>query len=146
MDIEKLKKMLTLHEGRMNVIYKDHLGYLTGGIGHLITAKDGKWVLGQSIPDSQIDAWFEKDVQWAISGAISFVPTVWKTLSEERQLVLVDMYFNMGDGLKQFRRLRQAIIDGNYAMAQTSMKESLWAKQVPNRAKYLIEVMGTSKL
>ena len=40
MDKEKLIKELMLDEGVIYEIYRDHLGYPTFGVGHLITEKD----------------------------------------------------------------------------------------------------------
>ena len=45
MNIEKLRKELTVDEGCIDKIYLDHLGYPTLGIGHLITKeRKNKWV------------------------------------------------------------------------------------------------------
>ena len=40
MNRHKLKTEIIADEGMMLHIYKDHLGYLTVGCGHLITEKD----------------------------------------------------------------------------------------------------------
>ena len=40
MDIDKLREQLEIDEGVKYEIYKDHLGYTTCGIGHLILESD----------------------------------------------------------------------------------------------------------
>ena len=44
-DLNKLKAELEVDEGCVYEIYKDHLGYPTFGIGHLVTAVDPEFEL-----------------------------------------------------------------------------------------------------
>ena len=43
MDRDKLVKELILDEGYIYEIYKDHLGYLTFGVGHLVLNTDKEY-------------------------------------------------------------------------------------------------------
>jgi lysozyme len=50
--------------------------------------------------------------------------------------------FNMGySRLKKFRKMRSAITNRDWNEASVQMADSLWARQVPNRANRLIERM-----
>ena len=40
MNIEKLREQLEIDEGRVDLIYLDHFGFPTFGIGHLVTETD----------------------------------------------------------------------------------------------------------
>ena len=39
----RLKEEIIADEGVVLKVYRDHLGYFTVGIGHLITPKDEEW-------------------------------------------------------------------------------------------------------
>lgn len=66
------------------------------------------------------------------------------SLDDVRRLVLVDMAFNMGaPGVRKFAGMLTAIQAHNYAGAAAAMLDSLWAKQVGQRASALAEIMRT---
>ena len=46
-DINQLRETLIIDEGQVNEIYKDHLGYPTFGIGHLVLESDPEF--GQDV-------------------------------------------------------------------------------------------------
>lgn len=63
-------------------------------------------------------------------------------LSDNRQRVIQDMLFNMGlVKFKKFRNTIAAIAAGNYKAAATEMLDSIWSRQVGNRAKRLAYMM-----
>ena len=52
------------------------------------------------------------------------------------------MMFNLGyPRLSGFKKMRQAVIDGDWFEASVQMTDSKWYRQVPNRAKRLVERM-----
>ena len=53
MDLEKLRKQLEIDEGVEYKIYKDHLGYLTFGVGHLVLEFDSEYRLPAGSPVSK---------------------------------------------------------------------------------------------
>jgi lysozyme len=63
-------------------------------------------------------------------------------LTDVRQMVLVDMAFNMGvPRLKLFKNMWLAIEKVNYPLACAEMLDSKWANQVGKRAVRLSEAM-----
>jgi len=67
----------------------------------------------------------------------------WKKLSPNRQGILTNMAYNMGEGsLNQFENLRTALQKGNFKEAQKQMMNSKWAKDVKGRAVELTARMG----
>jgi GH24 family phage-related lysozyme (muramidase) len=141
--MEKLQALITYHEGRKNVIYKDTRGYLTGGIGHLITSPG--YVVGQAITDEQIDSWFIADVQIAIDTAKKYLgEDAFNKLSDERQTCLIDMCFNMGPKINQFITLKASLLLGRYDLAANAMMNSAWYSQVGRRGSELITIMKSS--
>ena len=72
MDMQLLRKEVEADEGCVNKIYKDHLGYPTFGIGHLITPDDeehGKPV-GTPISAERVSSVFREDIEDVISDNI----------------------------------------------------------------------------
>ena len=67
----------------------------------------------------------------------------WKKLSPNRQGILTNMAYNMGEGgLGQFSNLKAAIQKGDWKEAQVQMASSKWAGQVKGRADRLVARMG----
>ena len=63
-------------------------------------------------------------------------------LDAVRQLVLMDMAFNMGvPRLCKFKKMWNAIYERNFEAASFEMMDSRWARQVGNRAKKLSDAM-----
>ena len=73
MNIDKLYEELRADEGEVLKIYEDHLGYLTFGIGHLVTEQDEEYgkPAGTSISLERCRDVFAKDVGIAIT-AVSY--------------------------------------------------------------------------
>ena len=67
-DIEQLKETLKVDEGVVYKIYKDHLGYPTFGIGHLVIKEDKEFGqdVGTEVSEDRVNECFEKDVQSVI--------------------------------------------------------------------------------
>lgn len=145
MNLERLKKELTLHEGVEKKIYKDTLGYLTGGIGHLLTKEELKsFKLGDKVSQAQMDEWFEQDIAIAINRAKSILgEQAFEALSDNRQNLMVNLAFNLGNKLGQFVNTLRAIRTGRWQAAHDGLLNSLWAKQVKGRSKQIAESMLT---
>ena len=63
-----------------------------------------------------------------------------------RSEVLIEMAYQMGmTGLLKFKKMWRALSAENYRGAAHEMLDSLWAKQTPNRAEELAEIMRTGK-
>lgn len=137
-EIEKrAKAILTKHEGYRNKPYLDTVGKLSIGIGHNLDD------LGLS--DAVIEAIFAEDFQNARTGLLKALPWV-SGLDDVRQVVLVDMSFNMGIAkLLTFKTTLGLIQKGAYQQASETMLQSLWARQVGVRAKRLSKMMETGE-
>ena len=84
-----------------------------------------------------------RDVQGVISGLDASL-SWWRTLSDIRQDVLVNMGFELGvHGVLGFPETLSAIQSGNYVIADRDMLQSRWADQVPGRADRLALQMET---
>ncbi len=101
MNVKRAKELLELHEARRDRMYKCSAGFNTIGIGHNLDANP--------ISERAIDVIFEDDLNVVLNDLTKNLPW-WRTLSENRQLVLVDMCFNLGIGrLLGFKKLESII-------------------------------------
>ena len=143
MNLDKLREELSADEGCEYKIYKDHLGYPTFGIGHLITEDDpesGKRV-GTKVSEERVVEAFESDIRMVWDDCHNLYAN-FSGLPEECQLILSNMMFNMGrTRLGKFKNMNAAVEEGDYSRAANEMVNSRWYTQVRNRASRLVERM-----
>lgn len=134
---DRLKKLTKEFEGCHLKPYKCPAGKLTIGYGRNLD--------DVGISQAEADMMFERD----FAKAEADVRDICKEfginvddLIEQRFYVLTDMCFNIGKGgLKKFKKLFSALKKGLYDDAANAMLDSLWAKQVGNRATKLAVLM-----
>jgi lysozyme len=148
MDKQRVRDEIERHEGRRYLPYRDSEGVLTIGVG--VNLEDatsrgriealgidyevlcaGKWTL----TDVHINALFAHDVEVAITDAAAIFNNFWN-LPENAQLALVDMSFQLGKPrLAKFVKVIAAITaePPNFIVAADEMRDSLWARQTPQR-------------
>lgn len=143
MDMLRLRQELIRHEGYMNEIYIDSLGYETGGIGHLLLEHEAaKYDAGDRISDELVEQWFTEDVNTAIKRARRILGEPhFERLDPVRQRVLVNMAFNLGNKLEGFKNTLAFVRAGNYVQAAQNMRKSLWYRQVKRRGEELAIAM-----
>jgi len=148
-----IKKLIT-HEGLRLEVYKDSLGIDTIGIGRNledrgITKEELNWMdipnmaIVHTMGITEADAMYlaENDVQIVEEELVRAHPCVNK-LDAVRQLVVMDMAFNMGvPRLCKFKNMWNAIHEENYIAAAKEMLDSRWAIQVKSRATKLANAM-----
>ena len=141
--IDRLREELKIDEGCKYEVYLDHLGLPTFGIGHLITKDDPEHQMGMGTPvdEIRVNEVFEQDINVTI-GECRILFDNWDKLPQEVQLITANMMFNMGrPRLSGFKKMIQAIRDGDWIEAGNQMQDSRWYKQVTNRADRLISRM-----
>ena len=143
MDLEKLREQLIIDEGVKYETYLDHLSLKTCGIGHLCREDEPEFdlELGAKVSEERVTELFEQDIQTVLQDCKKIYDD-WDKLPEEVQLITANMMFNMGrPRLSQFKKMIQAIRDGDWIEAGNQMQDSRWYKQVTNRANRLVERM-----
>ena len=97
MNVEKLRKQLEIDEGVKYEVYKDHLGYPTFGIGHLILDSDPEygWDDGKAVNEDRVIEAFESDLQGVLSDC-KLLYSDFDSLPEDAQEIIANMMFNMG--------------------------------------------------
>ena len=134
-DRSALIRQIRLHEGERLKPYRCSAGKLTIGVGRNlddrgITREESAMLLDNDIRLLEVELY--RALPWA------------SALDDVRQRVLLDMAFNLGlPGLLQFKRTLEAIRTGQYQQAATMMLDSLWARQVGQRAERLSRMMAT---
>lgn len=147
MNIAQLREQLKIDEGVKYEIYKDHLGYDTFGIGHLVVKEDEEFgkPVGTKVGEDRVNEVFEKDVQKMIKEAKILFPN-FDSLPEEAQQVIVNMTFNMGrPRLSNFKKFIAYINESKWLEASNEMLNSAWAKQVGKRAQRLSDRIKSIK-
>lgn len=131
-----------LEEGWKNKAYRDTLGYWTIGCGHLLT-KDVKANYSSLVwTDQQIINQLEKDFNIAVQGAKDIYGDQFETFSDNVKLAIVDNVFQMGKaGYSTFVNSIKLIKARKWNEAADNMLKSKWAKQTPNRAKRITDLI-----
>jgi lysozyme len=153
-DINTFINKLRLHEGLELYVYQDTLGIDTIGIGRNLQDRGiSKEELDyMDIPN--IEAVYEhgiseRDAYYLATNDIAIVenelarakPCVYD-LDAVRQLIVMDMAFNMGvPRLCKFKKMWAAIEVGDFDTASVEMLDSRWARQVKSRATKLSDAM-----
>jgi len=130
---DRLIEQLKRHEGIEHLPYIDTQGKMTIGIGRNLTDR------GISI--ATINQMLMEDIELATSELERVYPE-YCDLSEDRQLVMANMSFNLGlPRYLKFEKFWAALRQGEWDMAALEMLDSRWAKQVGDRATELAEMM-----
>ena len=143
MNIQQLREQLEIDEGVKYVIYLDHLGLPTFGIGHLVTKTDPEsgQAVGTSISKERVAECFDMDVQSVINDCNKLYKD-FEDLPEEVQQIIANMMFNMGyTRLSKFKGMKRGVDSLNWNQAADEMVDSRWYRQVTNRANRLVERM-----
>ena len=129
-----LKESIKKHEGYVGIVYKDSLGIDTIGYGFAI--KDLE--LDKDICDIILERKL-KDLESRIKLKFGWYPFMPKTI----QNVVIEMCYQLGvTGFSKFVKTITYLKDKDFKSASVEMLDSKWAKQTPNRAKEMSEIVG----
>ena len=146
------------HEGLVLQVYQDTLGIDTIGIGRNLEDRgitdeeledmgitlDHVYEYGITEADAILLA--ENDVQIVEKELLDAHPCI-AGLDAVRQLVLMDMAFNMGvPRLCKFKKMWAAIHDEDFTTASKEMLDSRWANQVKSRSTKLAHAMYSGQM
>ena len=131
--MKNLIKSVILSEGFSSKVYKCTEGYDTIGYGFAI--KD--LVMDEDIAEIIL----ERKLKSLVSRVNKKFPFV-EDLPESIQEVVYEMCFQMGlSGFSKFKKTIQLLRLGDYKASSVEMLDSRWAKQTPNRAKRLSDIV-----
>lgn len=123
-----VERLIRKHEGKEKFPYKDTKGNITIGIGRNLSAK--------GLSEDEIDLLFENDLMEAetrLNEILAYYKINRSGLPEEVVMVLIDMSFNMGYGLKAFKRMFKAVKKQDWEWMIEEMKDSVWCREVKSR-------------
>ena len=129
--------MLKKHEGFVSHVYEDSTPekYLTIGYGRLVDKR-----LGGGISQDEADFLLLNDIRNCIK-ILKNELDYFEDLSDNRQIVLINMYFNLGNRLFNFKNMLFALAKKDYDEAAAQMLDSKWAQQVKGRSSELAKMM-----
>lgn len=141
MDINRVREQLKIDEGVVYEVYRDHLGYATFGIGHLITKSDAEYgePVGTPVSEERVNQAFEEDIRVTLGECYKLYGFRWSDFPSEVQEILVNMMFNLGrPRLAKFKNMNAALDKGDWITAAAEGRDSRWYYQVGNRAERLM--------
>ena len=136
--LDTLRSHLIEVEGYRHFVYKDTRGNSTIGIGHKLIHGE----VYQNIGSNQIESLFISDINIAKKEALRLVPS-FNSQPQQVKIIIISLIFNLGPtGFSKFHRFRSALEKKNYKLTAVELSDSLWANQVPNRAKLYISILN----
>jgi len=137
--MERLVKMLKLHEGVRNHVYVCTAGYETIGVGRNISDS------GLGLTDEEINILLMNDIE-RVKKELSSSFSWFVDLDEVRQNAIIDMCFNLGlSRLNQFVKALDGMASKDYDKAADEFMDSRWSQQVGQRAVTVTEMIRTGE-
>ena len=131
--MKDLLESIKHHEGFVEHVYDDSLGIPTIGYGFAI--KD--LVLQEDLCD-EILLRKLRILGRSVMGKFPF----FDSLPSDCKDVLMEMCYQLGvTGVSKFKKALKAMEDGDWEKAADEMLDSKWAKQTPNRAKEMSDII-----
>lgn len=148
-DLPALKESIRKHEGYRETPYRDSLKLWTVGTGKLIddmripeTCRTIGDVMDWICNPIRHANWLADDVAQAVKDAEQFIGSAWNTLTDAQQRVVSEMAYQLGASrLAGFVKFRLALVHNNIAEAKREGRNSAWAKQTPQRANELMDLL-----
>jgi lysozyme len=137
-DLQKLQDELIRDEGLRLTAYRDTLGHLTIGVGHLILRGEHF----TTITREQAMALLDQDIAIAERRLSNIFPS-WRSIDEVRQLAMLNLTFNLGYKLAAFKRFLHAAKFGDWEKAADQLMQSRWYKQVKLRGPRIVHAIRT---
>ncbi|MNQ73268.1 Phage lysozyme [compost metagenome] len=154
-----IEEQLIIDEGSRLMMYKDHLGYPTIGIGHLIVKEQllndiqiitilnrqvGRLTGGRITAAEQSELFNEDLVLVQKRIASSSFYEAYRRLDNVRKSAIQNLCFQLGvNGVSKFRKMWTCIERQDWKGAYREGLDSTWGKQTPTRAKRVMETLLT---
>jgi len=137
-NLDKLRNELIRDEGLRLTAYRDTFGYLTVGVGHLILrGEDFIRITYEQAMDL-----LDNDIGKAEQKLDNIYPG-WRKLDEVRRRAFINLVFNLGYQLADFKRFLHAAKSGDWEKAADQLIQSRWYKQVRLRGPRIVHAIQT---
>lgn len=134
MNMKKVRAHLKLREGIKYRSYKDSLGKLTGGVGHLLSPLEATtYPEGSQIAPKTVEAWLVGDIDLAWKAAERQAIELAEP-SQELVEALIHINFQLGTGWNKIhKKTWKLMTQGRYRAAAREAANSVWYRQTPVR-------------
>ncbi len=138
----ELKQDIKTHEGYRDHIYKDSLGLSTIFWGHLILPTDD-YVEGVNYSIEDAEKCFNKDFNIALQAAEKLIGDI--EVNHIQKCVIIEMVYQLGGPrTSKFKKMWQALKDGDMEKCADEMINSRWHSQTQSRCEKLAAKMRSS--
>ena len=157
----RIEEQIILHEGLRTMPYQDTEGYWTVGVGYNLSSRGLEQLSdyikrtpclrspsqtlpfdGLVISEAEAHTILRADLE-RIEKVVRLALPEYDALGDVRQRVILDMAFNMGRRLLQFRLAISALKRSDWSRCARELHRSRWATQVKGRADRLATMMLT---
>nr|BAR34736.1 Phage-related lysozyme (muraminidase) (COG3772) [uncultured Mediterranean phage uvMED] len=143
-DYTELKQKIKKHEGYRDHIYLDSLSIATFGYGHMVLPTDDL-VKDKHYPIEVAEEYFDKDFGIAVSAAEKLIGNI--NLNHVQTCCIIQMCYQLGGPrTSKFKKMWQALEDGDALTASAEILDSRWHAQTPARCEEVAEEMAGSSL
>lgn len=137
---QRICRHLTAREGCRETVYRDHLGHLTVGVGHLVTNSDNL-ALGIEISISRIEKFLKEDVEVSLRAARRQAEEI-GIETDDFVLALTSVNFQLGTKWpRKFYETYPLLVEGDWETAIRKITISKWMYQTPTRAEDFIRAI-----
>lgn len=133
-----LQNELIRDEGLRLTPYRDSLGFLTIGVGHLINRGESFAKISREEALELLD----KDIATA-ERRLDVIFPLWRAHDEVRQRAMLNLTFNLGYKLADFKRFLHSFQVGDWEKAADHLTQSRWFKQVKTRGPKIVHAIRT---
>lgn len=138
--MKRLVDMLKRHEGVKTHAYKDHLGYVTVGVGRCLEAD-----VGLGLSEDEIDYLLKGDIS-RCRDELGKEYSWFGDLDAVRREALIDLSFNVGQTkLRAFVKALTHMEKGAYDAAADEFYDSRWATQVGDRSLEICQMIRSGE-
>tara|TARA_R110000823_G_scaffold62081_1_gene147682 strand:- start:685 stop:1125 length:441 start_codon:yes stop_codon:yes gene_type:complete len=133
--IDQLRTLLEQDEGIEHSIYRDHLGKLTTGIGHLVTESDAEFgqPVGTNVSADRVTELFNEDVKTCISDCRHLIFD-FNGMPVSAQITASSLAFQLGvNRYGKFKKHLSAMDAGDWMEAAAQLRDSKLYRQTPER-------------
>ena len=143
-DYTELQNKIKSHEGYRDHIYNDSLSIPTFGYGHMVLPDDDL-IEGKHYPIEVAEEYFIKDFNIAVSAAEKLIGDI--NLNHIQKCCIIQMCYQLGGPrTSKFKKMWQALKDGDIQEAAAQILDSQWNKQTPGRCSEVAAEMASSNI
>lgn len=127
---------LSLREGFRNRVYKDSLGNLTVGTGHLLTSEECEMYKEGDLWEGDLEEQFRKDAMDAYEAALEQAHAIGLGHCKELVEALGHVCFQLGTGWNKIHKATwRLMMNHQFIEAALEAQDSRWYRQTPIRVK-----------